>query len=333
MKLNTNKVAVIGGGSWGTALVLLLSNNLEEVNWWVRNQSAIDYINNYHRNPKYLSYTELPVDKLKLSTSMQEIIDDSDILVLAIPAAFLKSSLIEAGITSLKEKFVVSAIKGIVPEHNMVISEFLETYYGAEHSNIGFIAGPCHSEEVAMQKLSYLTLSGGDKEVVERISLNFRTWYLKISVNNDLKGTEYAAVMKNVIAIASGIASGLNYGDNFVAVLIANSVQEMKRLLNAVSPIPRDTSASVYLGDVIVTAYSNFSRNRLFGTLLGKGYSLKATMAEMNMVAEGYYAVKSLMEISHNLGLEMPVMQSVYNIIYQGISPFIEFRILSEKLR
>jgi glycerol-3-phosphate dehydrogenase (NAD(P)+) len=264
---------------------------------------------------------------------MQEIIETSDCIVLAIPAAFLKQSLEEAGIKTLKGKFVISAIKGIVPEHNMVISEFLETYYEVEHSNMGFIAGPCHSEEVAMQKLSYLTLSGPDQEAIQNIATHFSGWHLKISVNNDLRGTEHAAVMKNVIAIAAGIASGLNYGDNFIAVLISNAVQEMKHLLHAVSPVPRDTSASVYLGDVIVTAYSQFSRNRLFGTLLGKGYSIKATMAEMNMVAEGYYAVKSLMEISKTLHLEMPVMQSVYNIIYQGISPFVEFRILSEKLR
>jgi glycerol-3-phosphate dehydrogenase (NAD(P)+) len=333
MQENMDRISVVGGGSWGTALVLLLSNNLSRVGWWVRSEKAIEYLKLHRRNPNYLSYTELPVEKLHLSNSMQEIIETSDCIVLAIPAAFLKQSLEEAGIKTLKGKFVISAIKGIVPEHNMVISEFLETYYEVEHSNMGFIAGPCHSEEVAMQKLSYLTLSGPDQEAIQNIATHFSGWHLKISVNNDLRGTEHAAVMKNVIAIAAGIASGLNYGDNFIAVLISNAVQEMKHLLHAVSPVPRDTSASVYLGDVIVTAYSQFSRNRLFGTLLGKGYSIKATMAEMNMVAEGYYAVKSLMEISKTLHLEMPVMQSVYNIIYQGISPFVEFRILSEKLR
>ena len=333
MQFDTQKVGVIGGGSWGTALMLLLSNNLDKVAWWVRSAEAVDYLRKYHRNPNYLSYTELPLQRLQLSSSMKEVIENSDILVLAIPAAFLLKSFEEEGIKSLNGKFVISAIKGIVPEKNMVISEFLETYFEVQHSHLAFIAGPCHSEEVAMQKLSYLTLAGNDQDIISSLTSNFSSRHLKISVNNDLRGTEYAAVMKNVIAIAAGIASGLNYGDNFIAVLISNAVREMKRLLNAVSPVPRDTSASVYLGDVIVTAYSQFSRNRLFGTLLGKGYTLQAIKAEMNMVAEGYYAVNSLMKICSELKIDMPVMESVYKIIYEGFSPYTEFRLLSDKLR
>jgi glycerol-3-phosphate dehydrogenase (NAD(P)+) len=333
MQQNINKISVIGGGSWGTALMILLTNNLEKVGWWVRSQDTVDYLQNHHRNPNYLSYTELPVHRMHLSTNMQQIIDESEVLIFAVPAAFLKKSLDEAGIKSLKGKFVISAIKGIVPEYNMVISEFLETHYEVSHGDLAFVAGPCHSEEVAMQKLSYLTLSGIDAAAVEDLCQDFASWHLKISPNNDLRGTEYAAVMKNVIAIAAGIASGLNYGDNFIAVLISNAVQEMKRLLKAVSPVPRDSSASVYLGDVMVTAYSRFSRNRLFGTLIGKGYSLQATMAEMNMVAEGYYAVKSLMELNKELEVDMPVMECVYNIVYGGVSPHTEFRNLADKLR
>lgn len=332
-EINPRSIAVIGGGSWGTALTLLLSGNLEEVGWWVRSPDTIEHIQKYRRNPNYLHYAELPVNRLKMTSDMKAAIEQADVLVFAIPAAFIKASMEANNIQSLENKYIISAIKGIVPETKMVISEFFETHYGVKHQNIAFIAGPCHSEEVAMQKLSYLTLSGDYKESLGKLAPLFEAWYLKISITNDLWGTEYAAVMKNVIAMAAGIASGLNYGDNFVAVLISNAVQEMKLMLTALSPVKRDIAASVYLGDVIVTSYSQFSRNRLFGTLLGKGYSLKATMAEMNMVAEGYYAVKSLKHISDRLEVEMPVMNAVYNVCYNGMSPFAEFRNLSAKLR
>lgn len=326
------KVAVIGGGSWGTAIAKLLTCNLSKVNWWVRQPETVRYIKKHHRNPNYLSYAEFEPDKLVLSTDLQKIIQSSDILIFAIPAAFLKQTLSENHIKSLKSKIVVSAIKGIVPEDKLVVGDFLLKYHEVEENNFGVIAGPCHSEEVAMQKLSFLTVSFKDFEKAILIQQLLSTWFMKITPSNDVKGAEFSAVLKNIVAIANGIAIGVGYGDNFQAVLISNSIQEVNRILDKIYPMHRNIIESVYMGDIIVTAYSKFSRNRMFGNYIGRGYSVKSTMAEMKMVAEGYYAVKSLIEMNKELKLHIPIMQMVYNIIYKKSNPETEMRLLEKKI-
>jgi len=326
------KVAVIGGGSWGTALVKILLNKDSYVNWWVRRQETVDYIKNYHRNPNYLRYAELYPERLLLSTDLKQIIDESDMLIFAIPAPFLKETLDKANITDLSDKIIVSAIKGIVPFENNIVGDFFQSKYNVKPNNIGVIAGPCHSEEVSMQKLSYLTIAFKDNEKANFLAGRLQTRFMKISTTNDIVGTEYAAVLKNIIAIANGICIGLGYGDNFQAVLIVNAVREVKRFLSEVNHLSRDINETVYMGDIIVTAYSKFSRNRMFGNFIGKGYSVKSTMAEMKMVAEGYYAVKCIVEINKKHQVYMPITQAVYNIIYNRHSPFSEVKLLADKL-
>ncbi|MFC2111235.1 NAD(P)H-dependent glycerol-3-phosphate dehydrogenase [Bacteroidota bacterium] len=329
---NNLNIAVIGAGSWGTAIVKLLVNNCDNINWWVRQQETIDHIKTYHRNPNYLRYAELNPEKLTLSNNLKEIVKTSDMLIFAIPAPFVAETLSNSGLTDLSDKIVVSAIKGIIPEENILVSDFLNRKFNVDYNNIGVIAGPCHSEEVAMQKQSFLTVAFKDIEKAEFLKKQLSTWYLKISTKNDIIGIEYSAVLKNIIAIANGICISLGYGDNFQAVLIVNAVQEVHRFLNKVYPAIRDINDSVYIGDIIVTAYSKFSRNRMFGNYIGKGYSVKATRAEMKMIAEGYFAVKCMYEMNKEFNVDMPIAETVYNIIYEQMSPDKQMILLAEKL-
>lgn len=325
-------IAVIGGGSWATAIVKMLCNNVPKVNWWLRNEATIDYISKYHHNPNYLSSVEFNIERLALSGDLKKTIAASDIVIFAVPSAFLKDSI--AGLTQadLKGKQIFSAIKGIVPENNLIIGEFFNQVYGVPFENIGVITGPCHAEEVAMEKLSYLTLACQNKDNAAYLASKIACRYIKTTVSDDIYGTEYSAVLKNVFAIAGGICRGLGYGDNFQAVLIANAIQEIKRFVDAVHPIDRDIKDSAYLGDLLVTAYSQFSRNRTFGHMVGKGYSVKSAQMEMNMVAEGYYGVKCVYEINKQYKVEMPITDAVYHILYEKIAPAIEMKLLSDKL-
>lgn len=326
------KIAVVGAGSWGTAIVKLLLDNCDNVNWWVRQDETIDFIKTYHRNPNYLRYAELNPDKLNLSSNLKEIVEKSDLLIFAIPAPFIAESLKNSGVTDLSDKIIVSAIKGIVPGDNVLVSEFLNKNYNVDSSNFGVIAGPCHSEEVAMQKQSFITVAFKDIQKAEFLKEKLSSWYLKVSTKDDIVGIEYSSVLKNIIAIANGICISLGYGDNFQAVLIVNAVQEVKRFLHNVYPAIRDINDSVYIGDIIVTSYSKFSRNRMFGNFIGKGYSVKATMAEMKMIAEGYYAVKCLYEINKEFKVDMPIVEAVYNIVYEQMSPEKQMKLLADKL-
>jgi glycerol-3-phosphate dehydrogenase (NAD(P)+) len=325
-------IAVIGGGSWATALVKMLCNNMESVNWWVRSKETADYIQKYHHNPNYISSVEFELKKINVSSDLKEIISKSEVLIMAIPSAFLKESL--AGITKedLKNKKIFSAIKGIVPEHNLIIAEFFNQVYEVPIENIGVITGPCHAEEVAMEKLSYLTIASQNAENANFVASQLACRYIKTSTSDDIYGTEYSSVLKNVLAIAAGICHGLGYGDNFLSVLISNGIQEIKRFVDVVHPITRDIKDSAYLGDLLVTAYSQFSRNRTFGGMIGKGYSVKSAQMEMNMVAEGYYGVKCIHEINKKFKVEMPITDAVYHILYEKISPVIEMRLLTDKL-
>ena len=328
----SKKIGILGDGSWATAIIKILQDNVEKINWHIRLEETLDSIKKYKRNPEYLSSVELDNDKLFLSNDINEIINKSDILIFVIPATFLKSTLGEYKY-NLKNKLVVSAIKGIIPDENLTIAEFLNKYYEINYEAIGVIAGPCHAEEVAMERLSYLTIAFKNTKYAEFISSIFNSHFIKTNISDDIFGTQYSAVLKNIFAVASGICHGLGYGDNFIAVLISNAIQEIKRFVDAVHPISRDIKSSAYLGDLLVTAYSQFSRNRTFGNMIGKGYSVKSAQLEMNMIAEGYYAVKSIYEINKKYNVEMPITTAVYNILYEKISPTIEIKILSENLK
>lgn len=326
------KVAVLGGGSWATAIVKMLLENVHQVNWYMRSKENINYIEKYQHNNFYLSSVRLDTHKIVLSDDISKTVENSDIVIFAIPSAFLKSAL-ENLKADLTDKIIVSAIKGMVPGENMIIGEYFNTQYNIPLDLFAVIAGPCHAEEVALERLSYLTIACQDLKNARWVADILSTNYIKTSVSDDIYGTEYSAVLKNVFAVAAGICHGLGYGDNFNAVLISNAIQEIKRFVDAVHPITRDIKNSAYLGDLMVTAYSQFSRNRTFGTMIGKGYSVKSAQLEMNMVAEGYYAVKSIYEINKKYMVNMPITDAVYNILYEKISPAIEIKILTENIR
>jgi glycerol-3-phosphate dehydrogenase (NAD(P)+) len=327
----TQKVAVLGGGSWATALVKLLLNNLPHIHWYIRSDSTIEYIRKYGHNPNYITDIQFETEKITFYNSIAEAINQADILIFAIPAPFLKGSL-ENYHKGFGKKYIVSAIKGIVPQENLTIAEFFNRHYQVMFRNILIISGPCHAEEIALERLSYLTIASSSETWAEHLATMLRCHYVKVKTSKDIYGTEYAAVLKNVFAIAAGIAHGLGYGDNFQAVLISNSMQEIKRFLEETYQSKRKVLTSPYLGDLLVTAYSQFSRNRNFGMMIGKGYSVKSAQLEMSMVAEGYYAVKCIREINKIHNVKMPITEAVYNILYDKISPALEFRLLSEKL-
>ena len=325
-------IAVIGGGSWATALVKILCNNVSSVNWWMRNQDAIDHLLEFKHNPNYLRSVEFDLTKINISSDLKEIIGPSDIVIIATPSAFLVSIFEDFPMELFKDKIVFSAVKGIIPEYNAIPARFIHKTFGTPYENIGIICGPCHAEEVALERLSYLTIACQSQKNANILAKLLACRYIKTTVSDDLFGTEFSAVLKNIYALASGICAGLGYGDNFQAVLISNAMQEIENFIDEVHPIHRDVKSSAYLGDLLVTAYSKFSRNRTFGFMIGKGYSVKTAQLEMEMIAEGYYATKCLMEINKKFQVELPIVEAVYNILYEKISPVIEMRILTDKL-
>jgi glycerol-3-phosphate dehydrogenase (NAD(P)+) len=326
------KVGMIGSGSWATALSKLLLNNCESVNWFIRSKTDIDYFKQHGNNPKYLTAVDFDTSKITFTDSVKDCVQKSDYLILAVPSAFLNNTLKAVDKNDLKNKVIFSAVKGIIPEHNLIVGEYLNKIFEVPFDNIGVITGPCHAEEVAMEKLSYLTIASQNTGNAQTLSALLNCRYLRSTVSDDIYGTEYAAVLKNVVAVAGGICHGLGYGDNFLAVLVSNAIQEIKRFVDAVHPIDRDIKASAYLGDLLVTAYSQFSRNRTFGTMIGKGYSVKNAQLEMNMIAEGYYAVKCVYQINKNYNVNMPITTAVYNIIYSDANARKEMEKLSELL-
>ncbi|MBC7693899.1 MAG: NAD(P)H-dependent glycerol-3-phosphate dehydrogenase [Burkholderiales bacterium] len=330
--IKERRIAVVGSGSWATAIVKILCNNVDKVSWFFRNQSDIDHMNKYGHNPRYLSSVNFDQNKLILSSDLLGMLTQADIIILAVPSAFIDNTLKNIPTEVFKDKTVFSAIKGIVPEYNLIVGEYLNTVYQVPLNNIGVITGPCHAEEVALEKLSYLTIASRDIAKADELCEYMRCRYIKCSSSDDIYGTELSAVLKNVIAVAGGICHGLGYGDNFLSVLVSNAIQEIDRFVAAVHPIDRDTKASAYLGDLLVTAYSQFSRNRMFGTMLGKGYSVKQAQLEMNMIAEGYYAVKCVTEINKKYNVHMPITNAVNNIIYNNKDAKFEMELLSEKL-
>ncbi|HNT41455.1 MAG: NAD(P)H-dependent glycerol-3-phosphate dehydrogenase [Bacteroidales bacterium] len=325
-------IAVVGSGSWATALAKVLHETQDSIGWCLRDPELIGYIKKYRHNPNYLSAVEFDVKKLYLSVDINEVAKLYDILLFVIPSTYFQAWL-EPLSVSLEGKFIISAIKGIVPGMDCTIAEFFNQQYGVPFDRIGIVSGPTHAEEVALERLSYLTISCKDKLQAKHVASYFETHYIKTNIGTDIYGTEYSAVLKNIYAVASGIAHGLNYGDNFLAVLISNAQREIERFLKKTYPSKRRLSTSVYLGDLLVTCYSQFSRNRTFGTMIGKGYSVKSAMLEMSMVAEGYNAAKCIWEINKKYNVKMPIANAVYNILYENISPAIEMKLLTAKLR
>lgn len=330
--MGIGRVAVIGGGSWGTALVKLLHAGNDRVRWWIRRAETIEHIRRYGHNPDYISAAQFDVARLDMSTDLQAVVRDADTVIIAVPSAFLKGTLDMLDGDALQGRTVFSAVKGIVPETNQIVGEYLFAHRGVRKEDFGVICGPCHAEEVAMERLSYLTIAGQDPARTAAMGAALNGRFLRTTLSDDIYGTEYAAILKNVVAVCAGISVGLGYGDNFRAVLVSRAIQEIARFVKAVHPIDRDINEPAYLGDLLVTAYSTFSRNREFGNMIGKGYSVRAAQLEMNMVAEGYYAVKCVHEINARLQVDMPITEATYRMLYEKMAPMMEMRLLSERL-
>ena len=325
------KVCVIGGGSWATAIVKMLTENLNEIGWYMRSVYAIEHLKRHGHNPSYLSQASFNPKQLNLFDDINKAVAYADYIIFVVPSAFLQSEL-DKLTQSLDNKKIFSAIKGIVPETGLIVGEHFHKNYNVSYDNIGVIAGPCHAEEVAMERLSYLTIASHDQEIAKKMEDFLASDYIKTTTSDDIIGTEYAAMLKNIYALAAGIAHGLGYGDNFQAVLMSNAIREMKRFTKQVWKTKRNINNSAYLGDLLVTGYSAFSRNRTFGNMIGKGYTVKSAMMEMKMIAEGYYATQSAYKINQKHKAKTPIINTVYNILYNNKNPKSEFDILTTML-
>jgi glycerol-3-phosphate dehydrogenase (NAD(P)+) len=340
---------ILGSGSWGTALAKILTDNGQQIHWWNRSQSAIDKFYQRGHNPQYLSSARFDTTKLKLTTNAAEVIKNSDVIVIAIPSAFVQEVLSILDKNIFEGKKILSAVKGIIPQQNLLLNDVLKQDFSVELENYFAVLGPCHAEEVAAEKLSYLTFTGVDEPTTIDIAQHFKNSYLNTVINKDIYGVQYAAVLKNIYAVAAGIAHGLDYGDNFLSVLIANSADEMAGFLrkagiinaevgyieykkNSDKQVHNNYAASVYLGDLLVTCYSLFSRNRNFGNMIGKGYSVKAAQLEMSMVAEGYTASQCMHIINKVVGARMPIAETVYNILWNQADAMDGFKKIEEAL-
>lgn len=329
---NCGKIAIIGGGSWATAIAKIVVQKTHHIGWYMRRDDRIADFMRLKHNPAYLTSVHFNTDEIFFSTDINKIAQQYDTLIFVTPSPYLKNHLKKLR-TRLRQKFIVTAIKGIVPDENVACSEYFNQVYDVPTDNLACIGGPSHAEEVALERLSYLTVGCSDREKADALANILQSEYIKTKTSSDVIGIEYSSVLKNVFAIAAGICSGLKYGDNFQAVLMANAMQEMSRFLQTIHPIERNVYDSVYLGDLLVTGYSNFSRNRTFGTMIGKGYSVKSAQIEMEMTAEGYYGTKCMKEINSHIHVNMPILDAVYNILYQRIAPQIEIKLLSDSFR
>lgn len=320
--LNNTKIAVIGGGSWATALIKILCEQPHvHIRWWLRNQDDINHIRKFHHNPSYLSDVDLSPKKIKVFEKTTDAVKGADYIILAVPAAFVQESLQDLTEKHLKGKRIVSAIKGMIPNENILVTDWIAEKFKVDLHDTCIIAGPCHAEEVALEKQSYLTIASTECPTAEDFAKLMTCRYVTAHALDDLYGVEYAAVMKNIVALACGITHGLGYGDNFQAVLVSNAMQEINRFITALDPRQREISSSAYLGDLLVTSYSQFSRNRLFGNMIGRGYSVKAAQLEMKMIAEGFYATKSIMEMNKTYQVDIPITKAVYHILYEEQAP------------
>lgn len=311
------QIAVIGSGSWATALVKILMEKRVQVRWWLHRKEDVAYIKKYKHNPRYLQDVSIKTEKVKAYSDINRALRKAHRVVLAVPAAYIAPALERIQAEHLKDKTIISGTKGMIPDSDLLVTDYISQQFGLSNEQFVVIAGPCHAEEVAMERLSYLTLAGEDEQRAKATAELMECRYIKASYHNDLYGAEYCAVMKNIMAVASGICHGQNHGDNFQAVLVANGFREMKRFIDAAFPRHRQLIDTAYLGDLMVTAYSQFSRNRTFGNMIGRGYSVNSAQVEMNMVAEGYYAVKSIQQLNKKLNISLPIIDTVYSILYE----------------
>ena len=326
------KIAIIGGGSWATAIAKIVVGHTHHIGWYMRRDDRIEDFRRLGHNPGYLVSVRFNTDEIEFSSDINEICRAYDTLIFVTPSPYLKNHLKKLK-TRLHDKFIITAIKGIVPDENVVCSEYFHRMFDVPYDNLACIAGPSHAEEVALERLSYLTVACSDLVKAKAFADVLKSDYIKTKTSDDEVGIEYSSVLKNVYAIAAGICSGLKFGDNFQAVLMSNAIQEMSRFLKTVRPIDRDVDDSAYLGDLLVTGYSNFSRNRVFGTMIGKGYSVKSAQIEMEMIAEGYFGTKCMKEINRHFHVNMPILDAVYNILYERISPQVEIKLLTDSFR
>jgi glycerol-3-phosphate dehydrogenase (NAD(P)+) len=340
---------IIGSGSWATALAKILTDSGQHINWWIRNAKTIDQIKQRKHNPHYLSSVYFDISFISLQNDLEKVIAASDIILIAVPSAFISETLSGLNPNCFEGKKIISAIKGIIPRENVLLNAYLLKQFNVSLEDYFVVLGPCHAEEVAAEKLSYLTFSGIDVTMAEQIASNFKTGYINTIVNHDILGVQYAAVLKNIYALGAGIAHGLEYGDNFLSVYIANSADEMAGFLRKVGiehivvgehdeedPVTHrkapNYAASVYLGDLLVTCYSLYSRNRTFGSMIGKGYSVRSAQLELNMVAEGYNAAKCIYDLNKEIMAEMPIAETVYRILWQNVKPVDGFKQIEEVL-
>lgn len=322
----------MGGGSWATAVAKIVLEKVDHISWYMRRPEVIEDFKRLEHNPSYLTSVHFDVNRISFSSDINEVVRNCDTLIFVTPSPYLKNHLKKLK-EKLHNKFVITAIKGIVPDENLICSEYFRQVFNVPDDKLAVLGGPSHAEEVALGRLTYLTIGCTDEEKAANFADLIASSYVKTKTNSDVIGIEYASVLKNVYAIASGICNGLKYGDNFQSVLVSNAVQEMSRFLSAVYPIERNVYDSVYLGDLLVTSYSNFSRNRVFGTMIGRGYSVKSAQIEMEMIAEGFYGTKCMKEINRHFHVNMPILDAVYNILYEKISPSIEIKLLTDSFR
>ena len=325
------KIGVLGSGSWGTAMVKMLTENSKNVLWYVRDKIQADQIIKTGKNPRYLKGLEIDIDKVFLSTDIKEIINKSEIIIITIPSPYIHKILINHK-AILKNKIIFSGSKGVVPESHLVISEHLNKFFDISYDNLGILSGPTHAEEIAKNKLSYLTIGSTNKNICNFLSKVLSSSYIKTSISEDVVGIEYAAALKNIYSILVGMSIGLGYGDNFVSVLISHCTKEMIKFIKSIDKIKRDFSHSAYIGDLLVTTYSSYSRNRAFGKMIGEGLSVKKAISKMSMVVEGYYATKNAFEISKNNKESFYIIDTAFEILYNAKNPKEEIKNLSKKL-
>ena len=333
MKETKLKFGIIGSGSWATALIKILSENNGDINWYIRNTENIDFIKKNSHNQNYLSSVELNLKKLKISAEINEVVVASDVIIIAIPSEYVNGEIKKIDV-DISDKIIVCALKGLVPETNLLFGEHMQKHFNVSKDNFLVIGGPCHAEEVALEKLSYLTIGSSNLNLCKLISKKFKCKYINVKASDDVIGIEYASMLKNIFALAVGISNGLGYGDNFQSVLVSNSIKEMKRFISKRHKIKRNINNSAYLGDLLVTGYSSFSRNRMFGNMIGKGYTVRAAQLEMNMVAEGCIATKKayLLNEESDKKAKTPIIDAVYKILYEKRSAKKIFRELSDKI-
>ena len=325
-------VAVLGSGSWATALAKIVMHNVAEINWYIRKQETIDEFREIRRNPNHLEWAYFDISRINFSNDINQVLSEAELVILAVPSPYVKDVLAEITV-DMSQKKVISAVKGMIPGDNILVTDYMHQHFHVPEANLGMITGPCHAEEIALERLSYLTIGCKDTANATEWQKLFDTPYVRTTPSNDMKGLEYASVMKNIYAIAAGMCTSLRYGDNFQAVLLTNAMHEIVRFTKAVSDVPRDITDSGYLGDVLVTAYSNFSRNRQFGQMIGMGYSVKAAQTEMEMVAEGYYGTKAIHLANKTLGVDIPIVEAMYQILYKRKSPKTTIKELTQKFQ